>query len=127
MCDFLPSSNLLRRNLYKAIPRDLAIVKTVNRDSVSGVAWLFAGGVGDGTDRSVKMIAIRAERKANKIALVSFFGQAIFREIGELVGAQIEYRDGLVCLVLLRAVTVVENRSVAAVGAHSHRCGETVQ
>jgi hypothetical protein len=50
ICDLLASSNLLRRNFYKAVPRQLGVTKTVDRDPVSGVARLLTGWVRDGTD-----------------------------------------------------------------------------
>src|SRR5271154_5399240 len=53
---FLPRSNLLWWNLDKAIPHDLALVKTVNGDPISRVALLFASGISYGTDGSVKVI-----------------------------------------------------------------------
>ena len=58
LCDFLPRGNVLRRNLYKAIPSDLALMKAINCDPVSGVARFFAGRVSNRTNRSVKMLAI---------------------------------------------------------------------
>ena len=81
----LPRGNLLRRNSYEAIPTDFALMKALDRNAISRIACLLAGRVSNGTDRSIKMIAIGTERQPYEIALRSLFGQAIFREVRDLV------------------------------------------
>jgi hypothetical protein len=102
-------------------------MEAINRNPISGVAGLFTSRVCDRTDRSIEMFAVGAEGKSNEITLVSVYRQATFRKIGELVGAQIENCNGLVRLVLLCAVSIVQNRRIASIGTHCHRCREAVE
>jgi hypothetical protein len=57
----LSCGNLLRRNLYKAIPTDLAFMKAINCDPISRIARLLSSGVSNRTNRSIKVLTIGAE------------------------------------------------------------------
>ncbi len=78
--------NLLRRNLYKAIPTDLALMKAIDCDAVSGITRLLSRRVSNRTNRSVKVLTVGTEHQTGEIALMRILGQAVFWEIGKLVG-----------------------------------------
>src|ERR1700676_1301410 len=81
--DFLSRRGPLRRNLYEAIPSQLALMKAINRNPIPGIAGLFTSRVCDGTDRGIEMFAVGAEGKSNEITLVSVYRPANFPGIGE--------------------------------------------
>ena len=53
------------------------------------------------------MIAVRAEGQTQEVALVRVFGKTILGEICDLVRVQIHDGDGLMCLIVLRAIAIV--------------------
>ncbi len=72
------------------------------------------------------MLAIGAEDQAEEVALVDFFSEALVREVGELIGLQIENRDRLHGQGFLRSIAIVEQSGVAAVRADCDSGGEAV-
>ena len=82
-------------------------MKAVNRDAISSIAWFFAGRITDGTDGSIQMAAVGTERQSKEIALMGIFAEAVIGKIGELIVFQIQDRNGLVLMTLLRAISVV--------------------
>src|SRR5713226_6006749 len=63
------------------------------------------------------MTAVGAEGQAEEIALVRVFGQMIVGEIRDLIRVQIQDSDGLMGLIVLCAITIVQERSIASVAA----------
>ena len=72
------------------------------------------------------MSAVGTERQPQEVALMSILGEAIIRKIGELISFEVQNRDGLVCLTLLRAISVVQRRGVAIVGAERESGRKTI-
>jgi hypothetical protein len=65
------------------------------------------------------MFAIKTEREAKEIRLVSAVIEALFGKIGERVGSHVEYGEGLVVVLAVfrvGAVATVEENDEAAVG-----------
>ena len=55
---FFPVDKRLQSDRNESLRRDLAFGKAINRDAVSRVAGLRAGGIGQRTDRGVEMLAV---------------------------------------------------------------------
>ena len=72
------------------------------------------------------MLPIRTEGEANEIALVGLVAEARIGKFGDLIGVEIQHGDRLLRARLLRAVAVVQQRGVVAIGAEHHRRGEAV-
>ena len=82
-------------------------MKAVNRDAISSIARFFARRIADGTDGSIQMASVGTERQSKEIALMGIFAEAVIGKIGELIVFQIQNRNGLVLMTLLRAISVV--------------------
>src|SRR5271157_2184057 len=87
-------------------------------DAVAGAGWLLAGGVGDRTHRGIEMFAVARESQPDEIALAGrgLVAQPVVGKIAELIVAEIENGNRLARAGFLRAVALVEQRGVTAVG-----------
>ena len=72
------------------------------------------------------MFAIRTEGQAEKITLVHVFAESLVGIIRKLVRFQVEDGNRLGRVSLLRAVAVVQQRRVAAIGADRDGGGKAV-
>src|ERR1700693_136654 len=74
------------------------------------------------------MFAVARKSQSDEIALARgvVVAEAIVGKIPELIIAEIENRDGLACARLLRAITLVKQRGVAAVRTERDRRRKTV-
>src|SRR5579863_1630354 len=95
--------------------------EAIDCDAISRVIGLLTTWIGYRADRSIQMLSVGTECKSKEITLVSFYGEAFFREIGKLVCVQIKYGDRLMSLILLRAVTVVQNCRVVMIRTSRNR------
>ena len=73
------------------------------------------------------MIAVGAEGQPEEVALMRLLAEAVIGKIGDLIAFQIQNCDGLMRLTLLRAISVVQSRSVAVVWTERNRSRKTVQ
>ncbi len=104
----LPGRQLLRRNRNKSFGRHFTVRECVESNPVSGVAGLFAGGISQGADGSIEVLAVRTERQSQKIALVSFLAQPGFGEIRDAVRLQVKDGNRLVRQRLLGSVAAIQ-------------------
>ena len=72
------------------------------------------------------MSAVGTERQPQEVALMGIFAEAVIGKIGELIVFQIQDRNGLVLMTLLRAISVVQRRGVAIVRTERNRCWKTI-
>ena len=72
------------------------------------------------------MVAVGTERQPEEVALMRIFAEAVIGKICELITFQIQDRDGLVRLTLLRAVAIVQHGRVAIVWTDRNRCRKTI-
>ena len=72
------------------------------------------------------MLPVGAEREPNEIALMGVLGKPCIGETRDLIGVEIEDRDGLVPQSFLRPMAIIEERGVMSVGAEHHRHWKTV-
>ena len=73
------------------------------------------------------MVDVGTERQAEEVALMRILAETVIWKIGELIGFQIQDRDGLMFLTLLGAISVVQHRGVAIVRTERNRCRKTIQ
>ena len=123
---FLTRRQCLRWNRNEFLRRYFALREAVNGDSVPGISRPRARRIGQRTDRSVQMLSVGAEREPNEIALMGVLGKPCVGEIRDLIGAEIEDRNGLVPQSFLRPMAIIEERGVMSVGAEHHRHWKTV-
>ena len=72
------------------------------------------------------MVPVGTERQPQKVALMRIFREASIGKIGDLITFQIQDRDGLMGLTLLRSISVVQRRGVAIVGTECNRGRKTI-
>src|SRR6267154_2346488 len=73
------------------------------------------------------MGGVGTESQPEKIALVGVFPETLFREVGKFICLHVNDDDGLVSLICLRAITVIQERSVVSVRAESDVCRESIE
>ena len=126
--DFFAFGDLLGRNLDEALRSNMSVREFVDRDAVAGALRLLAGGISNRTHRGIEMFAVARKRQADEIALARgiVVAQAVVRKIAQLIVAEIENGDRLARASFLRAVSLVEQRRVTAVGANGDGRGKAV-
>src|SRR5260370_29111235 len=72
------------------------------------------------------MGAVGTESQAQKVALMSTFGEAGIGKIRQLIGPEIENRDRLLSLRLLCTVSMVPQGGILTVGAYPDGGGKTI-
>src|SRR5262245_48786528 len=72
-----------REELFRT---DAAVFEFIDGNAIAGVTRLCAESVGEGGHGSVEAVSIKAERQAEEIGLVSVVTDAVFGEVGELIG-----------------------------------------
>ena len=72
------------------------------------------------------MVAVGAEGQPEEVALMGILTETVIGKIGQLITFQIQDRDGLVSLTLLRAVSVVQRSGVAIVGTERDSGRKTI-
>jgi len=72
------------------------------------------------------VVAVGAEGQAEEVALMGIFTETVVGKIGDLITFQIQDRDGLMRVTLLRAVSVVQRSGVAIVWTQRNRGRKTV-
>ena len=72
------------------------------------------------------MIAVGAEGQPEEVALMRILAKAVIGKVGKLIAFQIQDRDGLVRLTLLRAISVVQRRGIAIVRTQRNRDRKTI-
>src|SRR5258707_15319751 len=73
------------------------------------------------------MGAVGTESQAQKVALMSTFGEAGIGKIRQLIGPEIENRDRLLSLRLLCTVSMVQQGGISTVGAYRDGGGKTIR
>ena len=72
------------------------------------------------------MVSVGTESQPEEVALMRIVAETVIGKISELITFQIEDRDGLVRLTLLRAISVVQRRRVAIVWTERNRRRKTI-
>src|ERR1700735_1229824 len=72
------------------------------------------------------MFSVRAEHEPEKITLVNVLAKALVGIVGKLIRLQIEHRNRLRRLRLLRSIPVIQQRGVTPLPTHRNGCGKAI-
>ncbi len=115
-----------RRKREKSFGRDVAVLKSVDGDSVAGTSLPFSQRIAQRGHGSIQVLAVEAEDQAEEIGLLGLDAQATVGDIANGVCFQIENRERLLPAGSVGAETAVEEDSVTRIGRDRGGCGEII-
>ena|SRR2546423_5582826 len=72
------------------------------------------------------MVSVGTESQPEEVALMRIVAETVIGKVGDLIAFQIQDRNGLTGLTLLRSISVVQRRGIAIIGTECNRGRKTI-